>query len=201
MSTDGTAALAEELGAIVTQRSYPDSDVAFGGDEAAHLNWGLRNIPFKHPWVLRLDADERCNAALAEEIDQVVRSSPHAAFRIRRRDFLGSTWLQHVQASPFYLRLFRPERIRYERLINPVTIVDGSVGDLDGYFDHYPFSKGIAQWVDKHNRYSSLEAQQILENRKRGREVSFIKAFTAATSTNAGSIRRSCSTGCRPGRS
>jgi hypothetical protein len=28
------------------------------------------------------------------------------AFRIRRRDFFMGKWLKHVQATPYYLRLF-----------------------------------------------------------------------------------------------
>ena len=30
--------------------------------------------------------------------------------------------------------------------------------------DHYPFSKGIAHWVTKHNQYSSMEAELIARN-------------------------------------
>lgn len=178
-SVDDTVAIAERFGATVTRRSYDDTQLAFGGDEAAHRNWGLRNIPFRHQWLLRLDADERANTELAEEIGQAIRSSEHCAYRIRRRDYLGSTWLEHVQASPCYVRLYRPDSVRYERLINPVTVVDGSVGELTGHFDHYPFSKGLSQWIDKHNHYSTLEARQIIENRRAGKPLSLLKAFAA----------------------
>jgi hypothetical protein len=30
--------------------------------------------------------------------------------------------------------------------------------------DHYPFSKGIARWVEKHNLYSTMEAELIVRN-------------------------------------
>lgn len=181
MSTDDTVPIADRFGAKVAQRGHLEAVAAFGGDEAAHRNWGLRHIRFKHPWVLQLDADERPTPELASEIERVVRSSPHAAYRIRRRDFLGSTWLKHAQATPFYLRLFRPDRVHYERLINPVTIVDGSIGHLDGYFDHYPFSKGYAHWIERHNWYSTLEAEQILETRTARKSFSLIQALTSAT--------------------
>ncbi len=45
--------------------------------------------------------------------------SPSASLR---RDFLHGTWLKHVVASQFYMRLFRPEKMRYERLVNPVSL-------------------------------------------------------------------------------
>lgn len=179
MSVDDTIAIAQSLGARVTQKGYEGTDIAFGGDEAAHRTWGLRNIPFKYHWVLQLDADERCNPALAEEIREATRTNECSAYRIRRRDFLMSKWLKHVQATPYYLRLFRPEKIHYERLINYVTVAEGDVGQLKGYFDHFPFSKGFAQWIDKHNNYSSLEARQLLESRKAGGDFSLAKAFTA----------------------
>jgi hypothetical protein len=89
------------------------------------------------------------------------------------------TWLKHVQVSPFYLRLFRPEKLSYERLINPVTIIDGKIGQVPGYLDHFPFSKGINYWIERHNSYSRFEAQQIVDNRKSGSAFSLVKAFVA----------------------
>ena len=99
------------------------------------------------------------------------------AFRIRRRDFWGKRWLKHVVASSYYLRLFRPEKMHYERLVNPVSIPDGPVGELVGCLDHYPFSKGMTHWLDRHNSYSSLEAQQIVKNRAANQLFSLSQAF------------------------
>ena len=103
----------------------------------------------------------------------------HVAFQVQRRDFFLGTWLKHAQTTPFYLRLFRPEKLRYERLVNPVSVPDGSVGRLAGYLDHFPFSKGITHWVARHNSYSTLEARQILDNRGRNSSFSPWAAFTA----------------------
>jgi len=84
-----------------------------------------------------------------------------------------------VQTSPFYLRLFRPEKMRYERLVNPVSVADGPVGSVSGFLDHYPFSKGISHWFERHNSYSTLEARQIMQNRRENAAFSLRKAFTA----------------------
>ena len=67
--------------------------------------------------------------------------------------------------------------MRYERLVNPVSIADGPVADLTGFLDHYPFSKGMTHWLTRHNSYSSLEAQQIVKNRATNREFSLKQAF------------------------
>lgn len=173
MSTDDTLLIAEKFGAKVTKRPFDNW--------AAHQNWGLQNIPFKYPWVFYIDADERMTPELVESVRAIaVENNPHVAYRVQRRDFYLGRWLKHVQTSPFYLRLFRPAKMRYERLVNPVSIPDGPVGQVPGYLDHYPFSKGIGHWIDRHNAYSRFEAQQIIENRDKGEHFSLLKAFTAA---------------------
>lgn len=152
-STDRTLEIARVTGAKVTQRHFDDW--------STHQNWALRNIPFKHPWVLYVDADERVTPELATSLlAATAKSDGKVAFEIQRRDFLDGRWLRHVQASPFYLRLFRPERMRYERLVNPKSVPDGPVGRVAGYLDHYPFGKGIEHWLARHNAYSTLEAHQ-----------------------------------------
>ena len=45
---------------------------------------------------------------------------------------------------------------------------------------HYPFSKGLAHWMDRHNAYSTFEAQQILDNRRGRQPFSLRKAFFAS---------------------
>ena len=55
----------------------------------------------------------------------------------------------------------RPERARYTRAINEVLEVECRVKELSAPLDHYPFSKGTAHWVAKHNVYSTMEAELI----------------------------------------
>ncbi len=169
-SADGTVAIATAAGATVTRREFDNW--------AAHQNWGLRNIAFRHPWVFYIDADERVTPELRVAVLQAVRAAgQNVAFRVRRRDFFMGTWLKHVQTSPFYIRLFRPEFVRYERLVNPVTLVDGPVGQIEGLLDHHPFSKGISHWVARHNSYSTLEAEQIRLNQRGRAPFSLWKAL------------------------
>lgn len=179
-STDDTLGIAHKFGVKVTERTYGESKLAFGGDEAAHRNWGLQNIPFKNPWVFVIDADERMTPDLVRAVNAAAASpGDQVAFRIQRRDFFLGTWLKYVQTSPFYMRLIRPEKIRHERLINTISVADGPVGQVVGYLDHFPFSKGMGHWIDRHNGYSRFEAQQIFDNRQGGKGFSCAKAFTA----------------------
>src|SRR5262249_16898043 len=148
---------------------------------ASQRNAALSSLPFRYEWVLSVDADERIPDALAKEIVAFVASASQetAAGRIRRRDFLGKTWLKHVQASPFYVRRLRRGRVRYEREVNEVVRVDGRIHDLHESFDHYPFSKGMRHWLDKHNVYSTMEAACALASRKGRTPFSLSKAFFA----------------------
>ncbi|MFO0705233.1 MAG: glycosyltransferase family 2 protein [Nitrospira sp.] len=158
-STDRTAELAQSAGARVICRQFDNW--------SAHQNWAVKNLEFRNPWVLYLDADERCTPELRDEV--VTRATPNAtesAFRLRRRDFFMGRWLKHAQLYPtWFIRLFRPERIRYERLVNPVAHVDGVIGAIEQDIYHYPFSHGISHWIDRHNRYSEFEAQEMLKTR------------------------------------
>lgn len=177
-STDQTLAIARANGASISQRTYPHSNAPFGGDEAAHRNWGLREIPFKYEWVLMLDADERITPNLLEAIKARLEQAPScAAFRFCRRDYFLGTWLKHVTPSPMHIRLVKPKQVHYERLINPVLVVDGEIEDLKSHFDHHPFSKGIAHWFAKHNGYSDLEARQIAHTPDHARTFEWRKAF------------------------
>jgi glycosyltransferase involved in cell wall biosynthesis len=178
MSTDNTIAIAKDFGAKITRRNYYKNKLAFGGDESAHRNWGLSKISFKYPWVFVMDADERMTRELVDAaIDAIQSKNNTVAFRVVRRDFLNGIWLKHAQASPYYIRLFQPKKIHYERLINPTTIVNGEIGEISGYLDHFPFSKGIGHWFEKHNFYSQLEAEQIIKNKSRHISFSLYKVF------------------------
>src|SRR5260370_16936091 len=95
---------------------------------------------------------------LGASVREAVQSpGANVAFRMQRRDFFLGRWLKHVQTSPFYMRLFRPEKMRYERLVNPVSIPPGPVGELSGDLHHFPFSKGIRHHLNLHNPSTTLQ--------------------------------------------
>jgi len=174
LSTDHTVEIAKAHGAQITPRRFDNW--------SAHQNWGLGHVPFRHPWVLYVDADERVTPALHEGLLAAVADpGDRVAFRIERHDHFMGRWLKHVQATSSYIRLFKPEHVHYERLVNPVTLVDGPVGDATGCLDHFPFSKGIDQWFERHNGYSHMEAEQILADRAAGSSFSVFKALFGAT--------------------
>ena len=170
-SDDQTVEIATKAGAKITQRKFDNW--------SAHQNWGLKNIQFKYPWVLYIDADERVSEGLYRALCAYdFSNSRFVALSLQRRDFAwDGTWLKHAQMSPYYQRLFRPEKMRYERLVNPVSVPDGEVSKIEGFLDHYPFSKGIRFWIQRHLGYADLEAATRLEDIGNGTHFSVTKAI------------------------
>ena len=153
-SSDKTRELAERLGCrVVTKRLVSWSE---------HENWVLRNVTFRNEWVLNVDADETIPPDLAEEIRAVVtKNTDTVAYRFRRKDYFLGRWLKHASFYPLWLtRLYKPQTVSFERLVNPITKIDGPVSDLEGHLIHHPFSKGVSHWFERHNSYSTLEARE-----------------------------------------
>lgn len=164
-SQDETCATARLYGAHVIVHPFEGY--------AAQRNAALQTCPFRYDWILVMDADERLPAGLFDFLVQSVKkaSANTAAFRMRRRDHFEGRWLKHAQLTPTYIRLFRKDRAKYHREINEVLEVVGNVTDLPVFFDHYPFSKGLAHWLRRHIAYAEKEALQWRAEQKR--EVGF----------------------------
>lgn len=161
-SSDRTVEIAKDFGARVVQRRFDN--------ERDHRTASLR-LGFKHPWVFNPDADEIPTPELTDEMRRVVADGgrPEVAYRVRFKTMFLGRWLKHSSLYPTWVvRLFRPEKMAFERSINLHYKVDGPEGRLNGHFLHYTFNKGISAWMDKHNRYAAQEAEETLKSLRRG---------------------------------
>jgi glycosyltransferase involved in cell wall biosynthesis len=158
-STDRTIEIATREGARVIQRQFDNW--------AAHQNWAMETIPFKYEWVFYLDADERMSDELREEILLIARNNqrPEVAYYCGRKNFFMGRWIKHAMPPGMIMRYFRPKNVRFERMVNPTPIINGIHGYLKNYFIHYNFSKGLSEWFEKHNKYSSFEAAEGMKLR------------------------------------
>ena len=157
-STDRTVEIARNAGARVIQRRFDNW--------AAHQNWALENIRFHHPWLYYSDADEIVTPELRDELNIIAGNAreTNVAYRLRYKNFFMGRWIRHCGIYPAWiLRFFRPEKVRWERLVNPTPVVDGTEGRLESHFEHYSFSKGLNAWFEKHNSYSWQEARESLK--------------------------------------
>jgi glycosyltransferase involved in cell wall biosynthesis len=160
-STDATAEIARNAGARVVTRPFDNW--------ASHQNWAVAHIEFRNKWVFYLDADERMTPDLEREIRSIAADPGEARkgfYCGRINYFMGRPITRCYPPVPI-LRFFQPGHIRYERLVNPVATLDGPAGALANRFIHYNFSKGLTEWLDKHNKYAlaeAIEAIKVLEN-------------------------------------
>ncbi len=162
-STDRTVEIAEARGARVVQ-------FHFNGTWPKKKNWALENLPFRHEWVLIVDADEVLPAAAGQEIGEAVSAnSSLAGYWINRRFLFMGRWLRHAYYPNWNLRLFKHAIGRCEKLTDADTrsgdnevhehvVVCGATGRLRCEMEHFAFPS-IEVFVEKHNRYSNWEAR------------------------------------------
>ena len=114
------------------------------------------------PWILVVDADERCTDELAAEIQKVIANpGGHSAFRVPRRNyFLGKEIKHGGWGSDKPLRLFKRE-LRYNaNLVHEhVDVTNGTVGEVKGSLLHYTYTS-LDQYFEKFDRYSRWWAEQ-----------------------------------------
>ncbi len=165
-SKDASADIATSLGAKVVQFDY-----VRGGPKKK--NWSLANLPFKHPWVLIVDCDERVPPEMAEEIGSVLTNpGNHAGYYLNRRVFFLGRWLKHCWYPSWNMRLFQHRLGRYEVLesgrletgdneVHEHVLLEGEAGYLKHDLLHFDY-RSLHQFFDRHNRYSTWEAEHRL---------------------------------------
>lgn len=174
-STDRTVPLAQACGAEVYRFDYP----AAGWPKKK--NWSLDHLPWRHDWVLVIDADERVTPELAHEIAAVVRAPAADGYFLKRRFLFMGRWIRYCGYYPVWsLRLFRRGMGRYERIGDlgdtdsgdneiheHVVLASRLTGFLKNDLVHFAYPD-LSTWVEKHNRYSNWEAHAMLAGYKGG---------------------------------
>ena len=147
------------------RRRRPPPPAAPSTTYATQRNFGLA-LPFQtplapHPRRRRAPHPPpfaaRCSKARATPTPRPT-SPPTASAAATSSSEPGSST---PSSAPFTSASSAPARARYTRAINEVLEIEGAIADLSEPLDHFPFSKGIAHWLSKHNRYSTLEARLI----------------------------------------
>lgn len=162
-SSDRTVEIAQAAGARIYQRHYDTED--------RQRMFGLKEIKFKHNWVYTPDADEITPTDLRDEMLGIA-SDPtrqEVLFKARYKNMFMGKWIRHASLYPTWItRLVRPDRVRFERSVHS-RASGGPEGELQAHFVHYSFNKGLKAWYEKHNNYSSAEADlsaaQLLERK------------------------------------
>lgn len=165
-STDRTVEIAlskQSDGVSVVQHAFEDY--------SSQWNWALENLPIKSEWTLKLDADERLTDEFKAETLNVIKtvSQEVEGISFRRRFFFMGKFFRWGGFSDNYdLRMWKTGCAKFEsRPINEHVLVNGLSITIKSFVDHHNF-KSVSDWLDKHNRYSSLEAQNIIRGNMTG---------------------------------
>lgn len=156
-SSDGTAELAKKNGASVISGNFDSF--------AAKLNWSLEHIDFPTPWVIRLDADEVFTDDLLTDLQRAVADAGAGVngYYLRRQLWFMGRWIKHGGIYPtFSMRLWRKGYARSEvrDLDEHMLLCNGVAMTLNLDIVDNPLTD-LASWIDKHNRYSTIEAQTV----------------------------------------
>jgi glycosyltransferase involved in cell wall biosynthesis len=156
-STDDTIRIAQSHGARVVQHPFVTQAIQF--------NWALTQLDANTDWVLRVDADEYLTPDLAAEIRSRmpgVGNEIDGIFLDRRMTFQGRL-IRHGGVFPVHvLRLFRYGRGECEnRWMDEHIKVAGPTLQFKGELIDDNLNT-LSWWTDKHNRYASREAVDLL---------------------------------------
>jgi glycosyltransferase involved in cell wall biosynthesis len=156
-SSDKTIEIASKYNCEILQSSFINY--------SKQRNFALNNFPIQTEWVLFLDADEWVPESLQNEISSVLENNPtENGFYIKRKFIWMRKWVCRGVYPTWILRLFRLKFARCEdRSVNEHMIVEGSCGNLHNDFIHED-QKSISDWITKHNKYATLEANELLKN-------------------------------------
>lgn len=140
-------------------------------------NYSLESA--SHDWVLVVDADERCTPELAAKIKELLtlpQGPPFKAYKVRRIEyFLGKQIDRGIWSPSYQDRFFHRKGVKYINDIHEYPKFPAEPSVLHEPLDHSPdFTP--ERFLDKMNRYTSVEAMDRVE---RGMRTNVFRLFFA----------------------
>jgi glycosyltransferase involved in cell wall biosynthesis len=155
-STDRTLEIAREAGARVFTRPFDNF--------ANQRNHAQRQIPFRHPWVFHLDADEQMTTELMTECRNASTRTDLDGFWVAPKMMFMGRWIPRCTDFPAWqARFVRAPQFEF------IEVGHGQreaphmrLGRLQANYLHDLSSGGEAEWLEKHRRYARAEAKAHL---------------------------------------
>lgn len=165
-STDGTIAIAEKMGAKVVNGPW----LGFGPTKKKAAELAAND------WILSLDCDEEVSDELAREVSARLGSlRADVAYSMPRLSWYLGRWIRYGGWYPDYqIRLFNRKNSQWSDAGIHEKVQATHYEKMAGCLNHYVF-RDIAHQVQTNNRYSSLQAAQMLAD---GRRFSWFHFFT-----------------------
>ncbi len=155
-STDGTV---EYLKAEQCKVFYREFD-----NFSNQRKYLLNSIDVFTEWVFVLDADEYLTDELKREIEEELKNPKFDAYRIKRRFYWMGKWVKRGYYPTELVRFGKYKLLDCDgRPINEHVICKtDNVGSFENDFIDEN-RNGLAAWFEKHNNYSSREADVLFE--------------------------------------
>lgn len=175
-SSDKTRAVASKHGAVVI-----NAPKGFILKYSRLRNLGLKKARGK--WILYVDADERVEPALAQEInrltDQPINRLTFYSYAIPRKNIVLGKELKHGGFYPDYVkRLFKKEKLKgWKGDLHEEPKVSGEMGHFTNHLIHVK-ENNLSDMVEKTNDWSEIEAKEMF--RAGHPKMNIARFFTAA---------------------
>ncbi len=159
-STDATIDIAREYSSVIYERPF---------DYDAHQhNYAIARA--NSDWTFVLDSDEVIPPELAEEVHQLIGSSPpsYNVYKVPRKLIDHGRWLRCCGTYPDYqVRFFCTGHFVYALdRVHPRGILKEPCGLLHNAILHYSFDD-LADHIDRINRWSTMSALDYYHQGKR----------------------------------
>jgi glycosyltransferase involved in cell wall biosynthesis len=166
-SDDDTVKVAEKHGARVIYHPWQGYGMQkrFGEEQC------------RNDWVLNLDADEIVSASLKQEILQALPATTHAGFMMNIVEILPGRSEPGIGAHVTRaVRLYRKSCGRYSdsTVHDRVHMTSGTIGELSAIVEHRS-SRGLTHSLDKINRYSTMQANDMIQ---KGMALPYLRLIT-----------------------
>ena len=164
-SRDDTVALAQKYGARVVHQDW----LGYGAQKQFAITQA------RHDWVLCVDADERVSAPLRASIEIALTLPVAQGFEMPRCNRFLGRWLKHGEGYPDWsLRLFHRGHGRWsEDPVHEKVVLNGVPARLRGDLMHES-GEDLAAYLDKQNRYTTLQAEALFKQGKRARAAQLV---------------------------
>lgn len=158
-STDRTLEISAQYGARVVQHIQTPPFLI-----SEQRNWALENADLKSDWVLFLDADEEISSQLFYEIRLCINSRRQVdAYELTPRYWFLGKWLKLTQGYPnWHPRLVKLGHASFQGGVWESFSPGSRVQRIQHPYEHYAFSKGLDDWLERHLRYATWDAQETV---------------------------------------
>ena len=164
-STDNTMEIATAMGTEVIQFHWD-------GKFPKKRNWALQNANLLYEWILFLDADEFVTDEFVNEVAIKIQDPNYNGYTIQFENYFMGKKLRYGYGF-HKSALFKKSKGAYEKIdedlwshldmeVHEHPVIEGKVGVINAKVVHNDF-KNLDHYIDKHNAYSTWEAQRYLQ--------------------------------------